>query len=88
MTVPENGRTEPSTLSALDLPVAVIAGIATAASASFPFDIGAQLKDNPLVTKLPNGGFAFDKPLDLKSTLTKDWLELNKCVGLVARRRH
>jgi hypothetical protein len=43
--------------------------------------VADRLKDNPSVTKLPNGGFAFDRPLAPKSGLTKDWLALQKCSG-------
>ena len=43
--------------------------------------IAERLKDKPNVTKLPDGGFAFDKVLAPKSELTKDWLVLNQCTG-------
>jgi hypothetical protein len=47
--------------------------------------VAERLKDNPLVTKLPNGRFAFDKPLAPKSALTKDWLVLQSCIGTAGR---
>ena len=47
--------------------------------------IADRLKDDPLVTKLPGGGFAFDKPLAPKNALTKDWLVLKKCTGSSGR---
>jgi hypothetical protein len=43
--------------------------------------IADRLKDKPEITKLPNGGFAFDKKLAPQSGLTKDWLVLKQCTG-------
>jgi hypothetical protein len=47
--------------------------------------IADRLKENPKVTKLPGGGFAFDRALAPKSALTKDWLVLKKCTGANGR---
>jgi hypothetical protein len=47
--------------------------------------IADKLKDKPNVTKLPDGVFAFDKPLAPKNGLTKDWLVLKHCTGSSGR---
>lgn len=43
--------------------------------------IDDKLKDNPKITKLPDGGSAYDRALKPQSELTKDWLFLKRCVG-------
>jgi hypothetical protein len=43
--------------------------------------VADRLRKEPLVTKLPGGGFAFDQVLDSRNDLTKDWLVLKQCTG-------
>jgi|GEM_PF-5425391 len=40
-----------------------------------------KLKKNPQVTKLPGGGYAFDRALASNSDFTKDWLVLKNITG-------
>jgi hypothetical protein len=43
--------------------------------------VNSQLKKNPMITQLPDGGFAYDKALDFKNGLTEDWLSVDHCTG-------
>ena len=43
--------------------------------------VADRLRKQPKVTKLPDGGFAFDQILDSRNDLTKDWLVLKQCTG-------
>lgn len=43
--------------------------------------VADRLRKQPKITKLGDGGFAFDQILDSRNDLTKDWLVLKQCTG-------